>query len=205
MPPALNSWPVWLVITAHIVVAVIYTTPWDNYLVATSVWWYDPELVAGLIIGWVPIEEYLFFILQTLMTSLWLVWLAKRMRMPSAPFNPSTPSAQRARWGFTLLFALLWIGSLVLLISGWRPGTYLALELTWALLPILLQVVFGGDILWRYRNLAIIFFLVTNMLVVFGTILVLAQESQARAPQAVLNFLHRFVAAPQPQPATLEG
>lgn len=248
MPHALNAWPVWLVIAAHIVVAVLYTTPWDNYLVATRVWWYEPELVSGLIIGWVPIEEYLFFILQTLMTSLWLVWLAKRMQMPSAPFDAAAPGARRARWGFTLIFALLWIGSLVLLLSGWRPGTYLALELVWALLPILLQVAFGGDILWRYRNLAlaallpawlylcladflaiglgtwiiapdqsvglnvghlpieeIIFFLVTNMLVVFGTILVLAQESQARAPRSVLKFLHRFVATPQSHPAPQEG
>ena len=47
-------------------VAVLYTTPWDNYLVATGVWWYDPHLVAGLVLGWVPIEEYTFFILQTL-------------------------------------------------------------------------------------------------------------------------------------------
>ena len=23
----------------------VYTTPWDNYLVATNVWWYDPALV----------------------------------------------------------------------------------------------------------------------------------------------------------------
>ncbi len=51
----------------------------------------------------------------------------------------------------------------------------------------------------------IIFFLVTNMLVVFGTILVLAQESQARAPRSVLKFLHRFVATPQSHPAPQEG
>jgi lycopene cyclase domain-containing protein len=245
MPAALSSWPTWLVIVGHIVVAVLYTTPWDNYLVATRVWWYEPELVSGIIIGWVPIEEYIFFVLQTLMTSLWLIWLAKRLRMPSAPFDPTAPSARRARWGFTAFFGVLWFASLILLISRWRPGTYLALELTWALLPILLQVAFGGDILWRYRNLAlaalipawlylsaadflaiglgtwiiapdqsvginvghlpieeIIFFLVTNMLVVFGTILVLAQESQARAPAAVINFLHRFAPAPQPLSTT---
>jgi len=239
MPATLNSWPTWLVILGHIIVAVLYTTPWDNYLVATRVWWYEPELVSGLIIGWVPIEEYIFFILQTLMTSLWLIWLAKRMRQSSSPFNPSARAAQRARWGFSALFGLLWVAAMLLLIWGWRPGTYLALELVWALLPILLQVAFGGDILWRYRNLAmaallpawiylcladflaiglgtwiiapdqsvginlghlpleeIVFFLVTNMLVVFGTILVLAEESQVRAPRALLNFLHRFVPAP---------
>ena len=245
MPAALNSWPTWLVIAGHIIVAVLYTTPWDNYLVATRVWWYEPELVSGLIIGWVPIEEYIFFVLQTLMTSLWLIWLAKRVRLPGAPFEPQARRARRARWGFTAFFGALWVASLVLLLSGWRPGTYLALELVWALLPILLQVAFGGDILWRYRTLVlaallpawlylcmadflaiglgtwiiapdqsvgvnlghlpieeIVFFLVTNMLVVFGTVLVLAQESQARAPAALLRLMHRFVGTPAAATAT---
>ncbi|MBZ0308675.1 MAG: lycopene cyclase domain-containing protein, partial [Anaerolineae bacterium] len=50
-------------------VAVIWTTPWDNYLVASGVWDYDRDLVLNIIIGYVPIEEYAFFVLQTLMTS----------------------------------------------------------------------------------------------------------------------------------------
>ena len=29
-------------------IAVVYTTHWDNYLVATRVWWYDPALVSGI-------------------------------------------------------------------------------------------------------------------------------------------------------------
>ena len=39
------------------------------------------------------------------------------------------------------------------LVSRWQPGTYLALELVWALPPIMLQLWFGADILWRYRKL----------------------------------------------------
>ena len=46
-----------LALAAHVGMAVVYTTPWDNYLVATRVWWYDPALVTGLTLGWVPIEE----------------------------------------------------------------------------------------------------------------------------------------------------
>lgn len=37
-----------------------------------------------------------------------------------------------------------------------RPGTYLALELLWALPPIALQLAFGADILWRYRRLILL-------------------------------------------------
>ena len=64
---------------AAFIIALLYTTPWDNYLVATGVWWYDPALVTGLTLGWVPIEEYTFFILQTLLAGLWLAFLARRL------------------------------------------------------------------------------------------------------------------------------
>ena len=67
LPASLSNWPVWAAIVLHMVIAVSYTTLWDNYLVATRVWWYKPDLVAGFTIGWVPIEEYTFFIVQPLL------------------------------------------------------------------------------------------------------------------------------------------
>jgi lycopene cyclase domain-containing protein len=59
-------------------IAVVYTTPWDNYLVATGVWYYDPRLVLNVTLGYVPIEEYAFFILQTFLTGLFVLWLWTR-------------------------------------------------------------------------------------------------------------------------------
>ena len=59
-------------------IALIYTTPWDNYLVATRVWYYDPKLVLNLTLGYVPLEEYAFFILQSFLTGLFCVWLWQR-------------------------------------------------------------------------------------------------------------------------------
>lgn len=50
--------------------ALLYTTPWDNYLVATGVWYYDPARVWHAVIGYVPLEEYLFFILQPILAGL---------------------------------------------------------------------------------------------------------------------------------------
>lgn len=149
LPADLQSWPAWLVVAAHVVVAVVYTTPWDNYLVATNVWWYDPELVTGLIIGWVPLEEYTFFVVQTLLTGSWLLFLARRL--PADPQPLASP--QKARWLATSLAGLIWLGSVIILAAGWQPGTYLGLELVWALPPIMLQLAFGADILWRYRRL----------------------------------------------------
>ena len=44
-------------------VALIYTIPWDNYLVWRGIWGYGADRVVGTI-GYVPMEEYLFFILS---------------------------------------------------------------------------------------------------------------------------------------------
>jgi lycopene beta-cyclase len=240
LPARLSSWPARFVILAHIVVAVLYTTPWDNYLVATGVWWYDPQLVAGIVLGWVPIEEYTFFVLQTLAMGLLLVVLAKRLPMPSAP--PTQPPEGRGmRVAATAVTGIIWLVSAAMLLSGWTPGTYLALILSWALIPVIVQLAIGADILWRYRVLVFwalapatlylgfadalaigagtwtidpaqstgilignlpleegIFFLMTNLLVVFGMILVLAAETQERAPKVVIRALKLFA---QPQGA----
>ena len=50
--PSLRGTSVGLAIGLHMLIALIYTTPWDNYLVATGVWWYDPALVTGIVLGW---------------------------------------------------------------------------------------------------------------------------------------------------------
>jgi lycopene cyclase domain-containing protein len=51
-------------------VAVVYTGPWDAAIIAEGVWSYPPGRVVGPSIGGVPIEEYAFFVLQTVMTGL---------------------------------------------------------------------------------------------------------------------------------------
>jgi lycopene cyclase domain-containing protein len=148
-PTALRGWSPWTAILLHVFIALIYTTAWDNYLVATRVWWYDPELVTGITLGWVPIEEYTFFILQPILAGLWLLFLARRLSQPLA----SARLQKGLRWSLTLALALVWLASIVILIADWQAGTYLALELIWALPPIALQLVFGADILWHFRRL----------------------------------------------------
>lgn len=160
--PGFNASKIWQGILIHIILAVIYTTPWDNYLVATGVWYYDPELVTGIVFGYVPLEEYTFFVLETLMIGLWWWTLA---RLPVLTPAPSTLTGTRPKgrgefkpnktlrvWTLGLL-AILWAVSLFVLLSGWEPGTYLAITLTWALPAIAPQLAFGADILWRYRLL----------------------------------------------------
>jgi lycopene cyclase domain-containing protein len=61
-----------------ILAALVYTTPWDNYLVATGVWYYDPTRVWGIVLGYVPLEEYLFFVLQPILGALVTLALWRR-------------------------------------------------------------------------------------------------------------------------------
>ncbi len=145
----------------HILLALIYTTPWDNYLVATSVWWYDPDLVVGLRLGWVPIEEYCFFVLQTLLTGLLTIGLLRRFPANKTILDPSIKSQNlndfsgssvksiRVRRVAGLVVALVWLFSTILLLTGWAPAAYLTLILSWALIPFFLQVVFGFDLLLK--------------------------------------------------------
>lgn len=151
IPAAMRAWPPVAAIILHAVIALLYTTLWDNYLVATRVWWYDPALVTGITIAYVPIEEYTFFVVQPILAGLWLLFLLRRLRMPAGQKTESTSSSIRL-WSVAVT-AVLWLGSVVLLASGWQPGTYMGLELIWALPPIALQLAFGADILWRYRRL----------------------------------------------------
>jgi lycopene cyclase domain-containing protein len=52
-----------------------------------------------------------------------------------------------------VLVGIVWLGSVVILLTGKQAGTYMALLLAWALPPVILQLAFGADILWRYRRI----------------------------------------------------
>lgn len=142
---------VWLSICLHVLIAVVYTTIWDNYLVATGVWYYNHELISGTLLGWVPLEEYTFFVVETILTGLWWWFLARRIKQPAA-FS----AAKHLRVWLTAILSAVWLASLAVLISGWRPGIYLSLILVWGVLPIMLQIAYGADILWHHRTLVVL-------------------------------------------------
>jgi lycopene cyclase domain-containing protein len=137
------NWKPYLILLAHVLLALVYTTPWDNYLVATRVWWYHPELVMGINLGWVPIEEYTFFVVQTLLTGLWMLAVMRYL----FPASPAVSPSRAIRWRASGVTIGLWTLSTLLFLADWQPGTYLTLILSWSLIPVLTQVAFGADIL----------------------------------------------------------
>jgi len=129
-------------------VAFLYTPIWDNYLVAEKVWWYEAGRVL-FTIGYVPIEEYMFFILQPIMMGLWIHTLKHFIPSPPTQFVPNA----RIRWSVFAVLGGLWLWSVYTLWFGSDQSTYMGLILVWALPPIMFQWGFGGDILWHHRRL----------------------------------------------------
>lgn len=145
----------YLIVFLHVLLALFYTSPWDNYLVAESVWWYEPRLVSGILLGYVPIEEYTFFILQTMLTGLLTLVVLKR---DPAHFNQEINQAHLRLRSSALVLVMGFMGG-ALLFLDWESGRYLGLILAWAALPMLIQSMFGGDILflhWRTLMVAVL-------------------------------------------------
>jgi lycopene cyclase domain-containing protein len=133
----------WAGVAIIVLVAVLYTVPWDNYLIANGVWGYGEGTVVGYL--WLaPIEEYLFIMVQPVLTGLWLSHL-------TIPDWAESEIAIRPR----VLMGLVGLGigllGLGLLVRG--PATfYLGAILAWASPVLVLQWSVGAPQLWRARR-----------------------------------------------------
>ncbi|TKX23806.1 bifunctional lycopene cyclase/phytoene synthase [Elsinoe australis] len=196
-----------------VTIAVVYTTPWDSYLIRNSIWSYPDDVIIGPKLFDIPLEEVFFFVIQTYNTSLLYLILSK------APFHPTYLRREEKKD-----FLKVWktAGQVVLALAMKRgiemvkqnkEGTYMGLIMIWAIpvmfllwvlayqfilslpltntvLPIALPTLY----LWVVDTLALrrgtwviesgtklgihvwphleieeaVFFLVTNMLVVWG-------------------------------------
>ncbi|HLA62788.1 MAG TPA: lycopene cyclase domain-containing protein [Rhodothermales bacterium] len=112
-----------------VLAALVATTPWDNYLVYRGVWNYGVDRVIGTI-GYVPIEEYLFFVLQPLMGGL-AYFLARRHLRPL-----TGPTPAWVRPGLIAFWLMGTIAGVLCLTVGSPRALYLGLILAWAC-PIL--------------------------------------------------------------------
>ena len=180
-----NRRAVWMGIAVHVLLAVVYTTPWDNYLVATGVWYYNPELVTGIVFGYVPIEEYTFFVLETILSGLWWWFLARRLLSPAIQFKASRISVYLS----SSVFISIWLIFTVLFFSNNEPITYLSITLFWALPPIIIQLFFGADILWHYRKLVLLSILVPSTWLALMDIVALKETTWSISPSQTTGVL----------------
>jgi lycopene cyclase domain-containing protein len=180
-----NDRAVWTAILVHVLLAVTYTTPWDNYLVATGVWYYNPELVTGIVIGYVPIEEYTFFVLETILAGLWWWFLARRIPEPMESLKASK-TARLIAFGILLV---TWSVFTYLFFLGGVEWTYLSIILFWALPAIFPQILFGADILWHYRKLVFTAIFVPGLYLSLMDILALTDTTWSISKEQTLGIL----------------
>ena len=66
----------WLLIVS--VIAFAATAGWDNYAVYSGIWHFPEDKTLGIKLFYVPVEEYLFFFLQTFTTGLVQLFFIKK-------------------------------------------------------------------------------------------------------------------------------
>ncbi|GAC71575.1 hypothetical protein PANT_4d00009 [Moesziomyces antarcticus T-34] len=119
------------------IIAFLWTTPWDNIIVKNRAWSYHRHCI-WFTIGYVPIEEYFFFIIQSLISTLWGTLLT-RWHLPNLYLAPPADGRRRRSLATPTLVALI-----VPFLLGLRlavPDThsyYFGMISWWASLPLAL-------------------------------------------------------------------
>jgi lycopene cyclase domain-containing protein len=131
----------WAGVGLIVLIALVYTTPWDNYLIAVGVWEYGPDTVTATI-GLAPVEEYVFIVLQPIVAGIWLY-----------SFEPPTVEvsiSRRDRVIGALAGGIVGVVGAALLLS--ETTFYMGAILAWAGPVLGLQWGFGWPYLWRVRR-----------------------------------------------------
>ena len=124
----------WLGVAIVATIALLYTIPWDNYLIARGVWWYGENRVLAHL--WLaPVEEYLFILAQPFLTALW----ASHLSIPEWREDPVRVRPRIAAGAVALAIGA--VGAAMLLT---QPTVYLGAILVWAAPVFLLQWVVGA-------------------------------------------------------------
>jgi lycopene cyclase domain-containing protein len=125
--------------------AFVYTTPWDNLLIAEGVWWYG-EGTTSIRLWQAPVGEYLFFMLQPVLTALWLFQFpAIRER------SLRIPAGVRA----VGVVAGLAVSAAGYVLIGTDATFYLGAILLWSGPILAIQWGFGWPYVWEIRRTAL--------------------------------------------------
>jgi lycopene cyclase domain-containing protein len=136
----------WIGTGILILIALVWTTPWDNYLVANRIWTYGPDRVVGTV-WFVPIEEYVFIVLEPILIASLLALLLPPGIAGSSRWRNGQPALRS-------LALLVGIGATLAGLLGLRadPTTYLGLILVWFVPPVLIQWLFDPATLVRHAR-----------------------------------------------------
>lgn len=117
--------------------ALVYTTPWDSRLIVEGVWWYGEGRLTARFLQ-IPLGEYAFIVLQTVLVGLWTFSRA-------GPVDATIGHSWRDRaLGLAAGAGVGLAGALAL--AGPQSFLYLGSILLWASPVLALQWAVG----WRY-------------------------------------------------------
>ena len=128
-------------------IALVWTTPWDNVIIANGVWSYGEDRVIGTI-GLVPVEEYGFMVFMPFFNAGLIGCLLLRRGVDGAHWRTPQPRARRRALFF---YTGLWLVGLACLAA--EPAFYLSALLLWFVPPLALQAVFDPASLLRHWRL----------------------------------------------------
>ncbi|EST07035.1 Squalene/phytoene synthase [Kalmanozyma brasiliensis GHG001] len=117
------------------IIAFVWTTPWDNLIVMNRAWFYHRHCI-WFTIGYVPIEEYFFFIIQSLISTLWCTLLT-RWTLPSLYIAPTSSSRQKLATPALVACLLCFVLGLKVAVPE-THSYYFGMISWWASLPLAL-------------------------------------------------------------------
>jgi lycopene beta-cyclase len=153
---------------------MIFTTPWDNLAAKWGIWGFPREKFS-LRIGYLPIEEYAFFLLQSVN-----VILAVRALFIFFPHFITEQEIGIGKWTLICLAVSVIPWALVALQLRWLrkkfgPRVNYAIHLAWFLPVIYLQWVLAPPLFWGHLEL------LSLVTVAFGIYYTLADLAAVRA------------------------
>lgn len=133
----LRAWGVaqWAVTAAILAVVMVFTSPWDNYAVARGIWGFDQRRIWKRVF-WLPVEEYAFFVIQSLQVAFFTEGLLRRWPTKVSSLEPWP-------WLLPVGGAVLLVTWLIVGFLGRRIGTESRWHYAWHLLFWFLPVIFG--------------------------------------------------------------
>lgn len=139
----------WIGVAILACIAFLWTTPWDNYLIFCGVWDSPPERIIGRI-GYVPFEEYAFFVLMPIFNGalFLLVFPAKRIL-----FKPRPQHQKKLR--LIICAAVISLMTLGVYMLSHPEGSYLGLILVWFTPPLAIQWLFDPATILREKRTVI--------------------------------------------------
>lgn len=127
-------------ITFLCIMALVYTTPWDNYIIYNGGWTFPEDRLLG-VIGYVPVEEYMFFVIQSILTSLWVL-LCIRWSIPCVNFNFNKKTYLLIRWIPILVLGIVTVLGYKMVVPG-EQTFYLGCLLCWVS-PVIMFLWYGA-------------------------------------------------------------